>query len=212
MAKLNPNMKSQALAFIESKFRRTQYFDYAYAAAKKLKGTKLASYIFRLFMKDRNKWDKHEEGPPDCHRGCSYCCHLKVDVEKCEGLYLARHIKKNYTKDQIKRLKKAAQERVVLTEGKDAAWFPGQKLPCILLNVNTGDCMAYDGRPLACRRTYSYNKEMCRTGYEGTTDGNWWWAAPFLISEDIMGGMAYAMLEEDRYEEMTLDEALTKYL
>jgi len=212
MNKLNPNMKQEALAFIKSKFQRTKYFDYAYSAAKKIKGVKLASYVFRLFEKQRSAWPKEEGRGPDCARGCWYCCTLKVDIEKCEALYLARYIKKNFSKAEVNKIKARAIARFAQTEGKGTEWNVAMKLPCVLLDDTTKECIAYDGRPLACRRTFSYRVDMCKSGYEGTTNGNWWWAAPFLISEDILGGIAYASLEEDRYEEMTIEGALTKYL
>ena len=204
--------KEDALAFLEKKFRRSSFFDYAYKATQKLKGIKLAKYIFELFDHSKKFWTKPDGQPPDCKRGCSYCCYLQVDLSKYEALYLARHIKKNFTKPEIAELKEKAKKGYEEIKDADADWYPGKFRPCILLDTKTGDCRAYDARPLSCRRVYSYEVKKCETGFQGLTNDNKWWGGPYMASEDIAAGIAYADLERDKYEEYSIDSALLKYL
>lgn len=204
--------KQKALDFLEQNFRRTPYFDYAYTAANKLKPIKLAAYLIRLFEHSRSSWTKDNGKIPDCHRGCVLCCHMKVETNKPEALFLARYLKKNLTRPEVVALKARAVERDKLTNGKKSGWWIGKKLACFLLDPASGDCTVYDARPMACRRLYSYSLAHCKTGYEGTTNDNYWWAHPFQISEDINAGVAYAYIEQGEYEEYTVERALAIFL
>jgi Fe-S-cluster containining protein len=212
MGKHIPENKKDALAFLKEKFQRTPYFDYSYTAAYKLKPIKLAAYLIRLFENTKSSWVKPKGKSPDCRRGCSLCCHMRVEANKAEALYLVRHVKKNLTKTEIKDLKARAVERDALTRDKKTGWWVGKKIPCLLLDTKTGDCTVYESRPMSCRRLYSYSLAKCKTGYEGTTNDNAWWAHPYMISEDINAGVAYAMIEKDDFEEFTIEEALAKFL
>ena len=204
--------KDDALAFLKSKFRRTEFFDYAYVATGKLKGIKLANYLFELFDHSKKFWTMENDQPPDCKKGCSYCCYMQVELSKYEALYLARHIKKNFTKPEIADLKEKARIGYEQIKDVDSHWYPGKFRPCILLDTDSGLCRAYKARPLSCRRLYSYDVQKCITGYQGKTNDNKWWGGPYMASEDIAAGLACADLERDKYEEYSIDSALLKFL
>ena len=209
---LDTDRKDDAVAFLKSKFRRSQFFDYAYQASYKLKGIKLASYLFRLFDHSKKFWQMADGKPPDCKRGCSYCCYMQVEVSQYEAMYLAKHIKKNFTKPEIQEIKQKAKIGAEEIKDADADWYPGKFRPCILLDTKTGDCTAYDARPLACRRVYSYDVQKCVTGYQGLTNDNKWWGGPFVAAEDIQAGQSVADIERDKFENHSIDSALAKYL
>ena len=101
-----------------------------------------------------------------CARGCSYCCHLRVEIRPHEAFVLARHIEART--DAAARAGVVA--RLEATLQRIAPLSPQQHvragIPCALLK--DGVCSAYEGRPAACRKYYSLSVDTCRDAFDDT--------------------------------------------
>lgn len=94
--------------------------------------------------------------PSACSAGCSYCCHVNVDVTRAEVLAIAERVR-----DRADLIQTLAQ-RTPMTD--DERWRA--KVPCALLD-DTGHCSVYDLRPLRCRAFHSYSLAACRDAFAG---------------------------------------------
>ena len=101
-----------------------------------------------------------------CARGCSYCCHLRVEIRPHEAFVLARHIESRF--DATRRALIVA--RCEATLRRISPLSPPQHVragvPCALLE--DGACSAYEGRPAACRKYYSLSVDTCRNAFHDT--------------------------------------------
>jgi Fe-S-cluster containining protein len=101
-----------------------------------------------------------------CERGCSYCCHLRVDIRPHEAFVLARHIQTKLSAEQRAR----AMARIEENLKRIAPLTPEQHvragIPCALLEE--GVCSVYEGRPATCRKYYSVSVETCRNAFNDT--------------------------------------------
>ena len=102
-----------------------------------------------------------------CARGCSYCCHLRVEIRPHDAFVLARHIEASFGAEQ----RAAALERIEDNLRRIAALTPEQHvragIPCALLV--DGVCSAYEGRPATCRKYYSVSVDTCRNAHADTS-------------------------------------------
>ena len=88
-----------------------------------------------------------------CRRGCSFCCHVNVQVSIPEAVAIAEHL--NGRPEQRARLL-AAQP---VTAGLHPAERLDRRIPCPLLE--DGACSIYEQRPRACRAHTSFNADWC---------------------------------------------------
>ena len=102
-----------------------------------------------------------------CARGCSYCCHLRVEIRPHEAFVLAQHIQTKFTPAQraqaLARIEKSLQRIAPLTPEQHIR----AGIPCALLE--DGVCSVYEGRPAACRKYYSVSVETCRNAFNDTS-------------------------------------------
>jgi len=103
-----------------------------------------------------------------CERGCSYCCHLRVEIRPHEAFVLAEHIAAHFDDAQraatIARIE--ANLRRIAPLSAPAHVRAG--IPCALLDRD-GTCSAYDARPAACRKYYSVSVSTCRNAFVDTS-------------------------------------------
>jgi Fe-S-cluster containining protein len=101
-----------------------------------------------------------------CARGCSYCCHLRVEIRPHDAFVLAQHIQANFDAEQ----RASALARIEENLRRIGALTPEQHvragIPCALLD--DGVCSVYEGRPATCRKYYSVSVETCRNAYNNT--------------------------------------------
>ena len=138
-----------------------------------------------------------------CARGCSYCCHLRVEIRPHEAFVLAHHVQTKLGSDARAR----ALEKIDDNLARLAALTPAQHIragiPCALLH--DGICSVYDARPAACRKYYSISLMVCRDAFNDT-------AAPLtgeIENEQVrLAGNAVALGFAKGLEEAGYDTAL----
>lgn len=102
-----------------------------------------------------------EEGA--CHKGCAWCCRLRVEIRFADAAQLARRAKAD----------PALEARVRATAKRVGALDEFTRLkaavPCAFLDEG-GACSVYEDRPLPCRAYRSRDADWCRS-VVGTTGG-----------------------------------------
>jgi Fe-S-cluster containining protein len=102
-----------------------------------------------------------------CKRGCSYCCHLRVEIRPHDAFVLSQHIQTKLNIEQ----RAHAIVRIEENLKRIAALTPEQHIragiPCALLEE--GVCSVYEARPATCRKYYSVSVETCRNAFNDTS-------------------------------------------
>ena len=96
------------------------------------------------------------ESKPACAKGCSYCCHQRVEVTAPEVFLLARVLRNAEDARRATRLAEVARS----VAGMDGRAYHLAQARCALLG-DDGACTVYEARPLACRRAHSTDVSVC---------------------------------------------------
>ena len=96
------------------------------------------------------------EAKPACARGCSYCCHGRVEVTAPEAFAIARLLRAKPDPVRDDRIAATAARLAPL----DGRAHHAAQVPCSLLDGD-GACTVYAVRPLACRRAHSTDAAVC---------------------------------------------------
>lgn len=88
-----------------------------------------------------------------CRRGCSFCCHVNVQVTVLEAVAIAEHLQ------DAADLKRSLLTAAPVTAGLRPAQRLDRRIPCPLLR--DGACSIYAQRPRACRAHTSFNASWC---------------------------------------------------
>ena len=102
-----------------------------------------------------------------CERGCSYCCHLRVEIRPHEAFVLAHHIETRLSAEERERTFARIEQNLARLAGLTREQHIRAGIPCALLDGNI--CSVYDARPAACRKYYSVSLSVCRAAYEDTS-------------------------------------------
>jgi Fe-S-cluster containining protein len=102
-----------------------------------------------------------------CERGCSYCCHLRVEIRPHDAFVLAQHIRAKYTAAQQAQTIARIEENLRRIAPLSPAQHVRAGIPCALLVE--GACSAYEARPATCRKYYSVSVETCRNAFLDTS-------------------------------------------
>ena len=110
---------------------------------------------------------KKDHTPIACHKGCDYCCGLKVVATEPEltiiGEYLLDTLPKEKLTQLIDRLgRNSSQMQTCTTRSEKLA------IKCSFLE--DGACGIYEVRPLACRAWNSADVEICKRYLESTEE------------------------------------------
>ena len=96
-----------------------------------------------------------ELGPvPECRIGCSYCCHIRVEVTDPEVFRIVRRIRQlpvSEVADLIDKLRQRVAEHDVDNVNK--------RQSCTFLVENR--CTIYEDRPATCRKAHSLLAKQC---------------------------------------------------
>jgi Fe-S-cluster containining protein len=99
-----------------------------------------------------------------CKRGCSYCCHMRVEIRPHDAFVLSEHVQTKLKPEQRARAIARLEENLK----RIAPLTPDQHMragiPCALLEE--GICSVYEARPATCRKYYSVSVEICRSAFD----------------------------------------------
>lgn len=106
-----------------------------------------------------------EEGQPvSCKKGCAWCCYQEVFAITHEFLYLNDFAQKHLSQaDQLGVLERA-REKVSITMNKSVEEQLKIRSACPFLE--SGACMVYEARPMACRIYLSASEPSCRQEHD----------------------------------------------
>ncbi len=94
-----------------------------------------------------------------CRVGCTFCCHLRVDVLPHEAIALFRYLQSRMPAVTAERVRARLKEYT-----KAGAVVPSRR-PCAFLV--DGACAAYEVRPSACAAYHSLSRERCEQSFQG---------------------------------------------
>jgi Fe-S-cluster containining protein len=138
-----------------------------------------------------------------CTRGCSYCCHLRVEIRPHEAFVLAQHIQTVSSPEQRARIAVRIEDNLgrIASLSRDEHVRAG--IPCALLEADA--CSVYEARPATCRKYHSVSVVVCRAAFDDT-------AAPLIGEiehEQVrLAGNAVALGYAKGVEEAGYDAAL----
>lgn len=90
-----------------------------------------------------------------CGPGCTFCCHLYVEVTPLEAIALWNSLRD----DRRERQRQAIAAMAPQVSGLGPESRRAARLPCPLLA--DGQCAVYETRPFACRGLYSTSAQAC---------------------------------------------------
>lgn len=98
-----------------------------------------------------------------CCRGCSYCCHLRVEIRPHDAFVLAQHLRAKLDPDALARVVARIEANLVRLATLTPEQHIRAGIACTLLE--DGACSAYEGRPATCRKYHSVSVETCRNAF-----------------------------------------------
>jgi Fe-S-cluster containining protein len=107
--------------------------------------------------------------PVACSRGCSYCCHMQVEMLPPEAFSLAAWLRKHRTPAQLAAVTQRLQDNAAATAKLGMEGRKRANLPCALLG-DDGACTAYEARPAQCRRFHSMDLASCKASFADPAD------------------------------------------
>lgn len=91
----------------------------------------------------------------DCKSGCTFCCHLYVEVTPLEAMAAWSALRDERFQPQ----RQAVIENAARAAGLPPDQRRAARIPCAMLVE--GGCSIYETRPFACRGLYSTNARAC---------------------------------------------------
>ena len=105
----------------------------------------------------------HEKVELACERGCSFCCHLRVEIRPHDAFVLAHHVQTTCGVEKraraMARLEENLRRIALLTPEEHIR----ANIPCAFLEE--GVCTVYEARPATCRKYYSVSVTTCRNSF-----------------------------------------------
>jgi hypothetical protein len=103
-----------------------------------------------------------------CARGCSYCCHLRVEVRPHDAFVLSAHLRTRFDAGRRARAVARIEKNVARIAPLSPEEHVRAGIPCALLE--DGACSAYEARPATCRKYYSISVDVCRRAFEAPSE------------------------------------------
>jgi len=106
-----------------------------------------------------------EEGQPvSCKQGCAWCCFQEVFAITPEFLYLNEYVQKHLSEAERQAVLERAREKVKTTMNLSVEEQLRIRSACPFLD--SGSCMVYEARPMACRIYLSASESSCRNEHD----------------------------------------------
>ncbi|MEW4568848.1 YkgJ family cysteine cluster protein [Tautonia sp. JC769] len=150
---------------------------------------------------------------PACQLGCDHCCYQHVAVTELEAEILAQHVQAHLDPGEQAALRHrvdrdAGRLRQLAAEAPTAdahrAALARSRQPCPLLDEATRQCLAYEARPVNCRRENSVEVEVCRR-YRDDPDASE--SSLRLVRFDLLWGAVHVLLARMAADDPHLDSA-----
>ena len=100
-----------------------------------------------------------------CAKGCSYCCHLRVEVQPYEAFTLAAWLRRNLDATRLAEAISRLRANVERTLELGIEARKRTNIACALLG-DDGACGAYEAQPAQCRRCHSTSVDPCRAFHD----------------------------------------------
>jgi Fe-S-cluster containining protein len=104
-----------------------------------------------------------------CAKGCSHCCHLRVEVQPHEAFAIAGWLRRHVAPDRLEAIVGRLRENVARTRSLGEEGRKRANLPCALLAAD-GTCSVYEARPAQCRRYHSMRLATCEAFHANPAD------------------------------------------
>ncbi|MCK4989456.1 MAG: YkgJ family cysteine cluster protein [Bacteroidales bacterium] len=109
-----------------------------------------------------------EGKPVSCIKGCAWCCYQEVFAITHEFLYLNEYVNKSLSEaDRISVLERA-REKVKISMNLTVEEQLKVRSACPFLD--SGTCMVYEARPMACRIYLSASEPSCKKEHDQPSD------------------------------------------
>lgn len=136
---------------------------------RRLKTTRIPEVLFAIVETAAENANAQVAQSPErplhaCAAGCTYCCHLPVDITAPEALRMAAYLRQRLSSASLAALRTrlaATADRVRDLSYEDHSQA---RIPCALLI--DGTCAAYASRPFACRAWNSTSRASCEEIFE----------------------------------------------
>lgn len=104
-----------------------------------------------------------------CKPGCSYCCHLRLEVQPAEAFAIAAWVRRHFAPARLDALLGRLRDNAARTKAMGVEARKRTNMACALLGAD-GTCGAYDVRPAQCRRYHSLDVTACATFHADPTN------------------------------------------
>jgi hypothetical protein len=94
-----------------------------------------------------------------CTAGCTFCCHLPVEVTIPEALCMAIYLRQTLSPEALVALRARIAATAAKIHSLSYEDHTQARIPCALLL--DGTCMVYAKRPFACRAWNSTSRDCC---------------------------------------------------
>lgn len=94
-----------------------------------------------------------------CAAGCTFCCHLPVDITAPEALRIVAYLRQTRSPEALAEIHARLAATAGQVYGLSYEDHSQARIPCALLS--DGRCTVYPHRPLACRAWLSTSREAC---------------------------------------------------
>ncbi|MGP4041237.1 YkgJ family cysteine cluster protein [Gracilibacillus sp. D59] len=127
---------------------------------------------FRLLLeavsKEINQMENAVEMEPTCRMGCAFCCYFPIVINQMEAKLIKQSISQmpKERKEQLElhfdnyyRMYQDKVDRFAdldVTDQDKKYNYKQSLLPCVMLDTETNQCLAYEIRPLPCRTYVNY--------------------------------------------------------
>ena len=100
----------------------------------------------------------------DCKQDCTWCCHQEVFALSHEFLYLNKYVNQNLSGETRTLILGKARDKVKLSMNKSVEEQLKIRAACPFLE--SGSCLAYEARPMACRIYLSSSARSCKEEHD----------------------------------------------
>ncbi|WP_169972727.1 YkgJ family cysteine cluster protein [Tautonia rosea] len=177
--------------------------------------------VLDAWVRDRDDaWRQEREAQglsilqePACQLGCDHCCYQHVAVTDLEAEILSRHVRLHFDpakyvvlRDRVRRDAEQYQQLAAEAPTLDTyrAALSRIRRPCPMLDETSSRCLAYEARPVNCRRENSVDVEVCRR-YRLDPDATE--SSLRLIRYDLLWGAVHVLLARWAANDEALDSA-----